>query len=351
MKMTRIARSGFAISAQMDLFQQEMSTTATSATSAPATSAATSSAISSQALGFGRSRFAWPDGRTAAASGPEAVHAVLSPRAAKDLGLLTIATSGPRGIGSSASADLSASLGSRLKASMAGSGSTLYRLTWKTVATPAGRPYCLLRGSVRRTCDTGSFGWPTPTAMDAESSGTSATNAGQTLTDAARTAGWPTPRESDWTGASEAAQARGAGSDLRTVESTGFSAKRLAAGKIPDNLHSATKLLVAGEPWSARKGSEDAPASLERALQRGWATPNARDYRTPAHHTYEERGGGKKGENLNHQVAHFIPGASLNGLNAATASGGLLNPLMSGWLQGIPPAWLDCAPLPTRMKK
>jgi hypothetical protein len=80
----------------------------------------------------------------------------------------------------------------------------------------------------------------------------------------------------------------------------------------------------------------------------GWATPAERDYRTPNHRMYAERGGGPKGEQLQNQVAHLIPGASLNGLTAATAGGGLLNPDHSRWLQGIPATWPGCAPTATR---
>jgi hypothetical protein len=125
------------------------------------------------------------------------------------------------------------------------------------------------------------------------------------LNDQAMQAGWATPKAED-------------------AESTGMSAKRLAAGKVPDNLHSQAKLLA------------------------GWATPATRDYRTPNHQTYAERGGEAKGEQLNNQVAHFIPGASLNGLHAPTERGGLLNPEHSRWLQGIPATWPSCAPTATR---
>jgi len=126
------------------------------------------------------------------------------------------------------------------------------------------------------------------------------------LVAAAQMAGWSTPKAED-------------------AESTGFSVKRQEAGKIPDNLHSATKMLLAG-----------------------WAAPTERDYRTPNHQTYAQRGGGQKGEQLNNQAAHLIPGASLNGSRAATGGSGLLNPEFSRWLQGIPQEWPDHAPLPLR---
>lgn len=303
MKITPIARSGSGIWLQPDLFAPDTLMTATSATSAPTTCAATTNAISSPAWEFGASPYVGPAGQTIGPFGPDHAPANLSPRRARALGLLTIGTCGPIGPGSSASAALSHLLGNRLKALLAGLGSTLYHLTWKVTATPAGRPFFLLRGSVLRTCGIASSGWPTPTATDAERRGqTTADPNALRLNAAARLVGWPTPKAED-------------------AESTGFSQKRLAAGKTPDNLHSATKLLVGG-----------------------WATPNHRDYRTPAHRSYEERGGGKKGENLNHQVYQQIPGATPNGLVAVTASGGLLAPAFSLWLLGIPATFLSYGP-------
>ena len=72
--------------------------------------------------------------------GREVVLASLSPRQAKDAGLLTSGTSGPSGSISSSSADLILCLANRLRASLRSSGSTLFTLTWKVRATPSGRP-------------------------------------------------------------------------------------------------------------------------------------------------------------------------------------------------------------------
>lgn len=235
--------------------------------------------------------------------GPAHAHANLSHRQAQEAGLTTSGTSGPPGNGSSSSVALAQSLGSRLKARTAGCGSTLYALTWKLSRTPAGRSFFLLRASAPRTSGIASTGWPTPTSTDALRAGQITPRPGMIcLVAAAQSAGWATPKAED-------------------AESTGFSAKRVASGKTPDNLHSQTKMLLAG-----------------------WATPASRDYRTPNHKTYAERDGGSKGEQLQNQVAHTIPGASLNGSTAPTESAGLLNPNMSRWLQGIPPAWEDAAP-------
>lgn len=334
-------------------------TTEPSATSSPLISLDTDRSISSPASGSGRTLSGWLAGATIAPCGQSPARANLSARQAVAQGYLTIATSGPPHTGLSPSNALARSLASRLQARTASLGSTLYRLTWKHSATPAGRWISRLRASVPRTSDSGSTGWPTPNgtqfggetnfettlerrAVFQEKHGNN--GFGLTLGQAVQMVGWPTPRGQSATGASETATRQGS-PDLQTVagwaapkaedaESTGFSAKRVAAGKLPDNLHSQTKMLV------------------------GWATPATRDYRTPNHQVYADRGGGAKGEQLNNQVAHFIPGASLNGLSVSTLTaaqdgggGGLLNPHHSRWLQGIPLAWAKYAPSPSPRAK
>lgn len=110
-----------------------------------------------------------PDGRMNAPSGRGPAPASLSARQAKEKGLLTSGTYGPRSIISSASAGLSQSLVSRLRAVTALHGSTLYHLTWKERATPAGRSIPALRASVRRISDSGFTG-----LADTEGSGSRA---------------------------------------------------------------------------------------------------------------------------------------------------------------------------------
>ena len=130
-------------------------------------------------------------------------------------------TFGPRGGGSFSSASLQSSLESRLRARLADSGSTLYRLTWKEWAMQWGRRICALRASAPHTSgnDSGSspsigalFGWLTATRTDGASSARvgymKRGHPGLTLLDAARMAGWNTPTTSEPGGTAEQFLAR-----------------------------------------------------------------------------------------------------------------------------------------------
>lgn len=86
---------------------------------------------------------------------------------------------------------------------------------------------------------------------------------------------------------------------------------------------------------------------LEQAASlAGWATPAARDYRHANLKPYRERGGGKKGEQLNNQVIHSGP--MLRPSPAKTGKPDQLNPAHSRWLMGFPVAWDACADMVTQ---
>ena len=151
-------------------------------------------ATSSQASAYGPTPCAKPDGLIISRYGLDLAHASLSARQAKERGLLTSGIYGPRSTGSSASVSLASSLVSRLQEKTASAGSTLWRLTWKTWATPAGRCLSLLRASARPTSEKGFTGWPTPTTRDWKD-GQECINVpiNALLGRAAWMAGWPTP--------------------------------------------------------------------------------------------------------------------------------------------------------------
>lgn len=81
-----------------------------------------------------------------------------TPQRAKVKGKKTKGTSGRKCSGSSASVALQSLLASKSREQLSTNGSMEYFLTWNTRVTPAGRSYCLLRASGRRTSDTGFFG-------------------------------------------------------------------------------------------------------------------------------------------------------------------------------------------------
>ena len=132
-------------------------------------------------------------GQTAFPFGPDPVRVSRSARQASAAATTTLATSGPSGSRSSASAALQSSLANRLQAALPSNGSTLFSMIWNERATPARRPICALQASARRTSASGCTGWPTPVVSDAASSARDGYmikgNQGTTLLDAARTAG------------------------------------------------------------------------------------------------------------------------------------------------------------------
>ena len=289
----------------------------------------THNAISSPVSASGPSLFDEPDGPTPAKSGPAVAHASLSARQAKAQGLLTSGTYGPPSTGSSSSADPLSSLVSRLQAKTALVGSTLYKLTWKERATPAGRLISALRASTRPTSDNGSGGsekgWTTPQAHDVSGRSKGQKEIHGTkhgcacLVRDAELAGWVTTTTTrDW---------KDSGADIKP----------------------------------RADGTERFDQLPRQANLAGWQTTRARG----------DAGGNryKTGEttNLEDQIRWnlmddpdlppnaparlTVTGEMLTGSSAGMESGGQLNPAHSRWLMGLPPEWDDCAPTVTRSSR
>lgn len=302
---------------------------------------------------------------------------------------MTTDTCGPGGTSSLSSASLQSSLASRLARRLAERGSTMYSLTWKTLALPSGREICQLRAWARPISASASgseestlTGWPTTTVKDCDSSarhGYMITgNQGTTLLDAARLAGWPSPMAgtpkqggnneagnndysrrvvelSNWA-TPQAHDARGGRSEASSEMASSRSLAREA--KLSGWATTTTRDAKDG---ACQQQLEDGSVPVNSLLGRqvhlsGWATPAATELgNTPENYAAMKRnmrsGSRTAFTHQSLQAQLTAPGPPLDGgptatgSPAATASTGRLNPALSLWLMGLLSDWLMAAPL------
>lgn len=280
----------------------------------------TPSAISSPESPAGRSPSSSPAGQQTDLFGQDHAPASRSRPPAKAKASTMNGTSGRSSTASSASADLSRSMASKLAVRLASTGSTMYRMTWNPTTTPSGRSHFRLAASVRRTSDSDYIGWPTPVVGNAtggqiakDISSTGKTPGGGkrqvSLNQVAKWATWPTPIVND-----------AAGSQY----SYGSGDKSKKALKLPGAAQ------LAAWPTPAAQEAGGTPEQFLERKRRAQAAGASLGVSLTSLNLMAQTTG---------RVRLTATGALLTGSGAETTNGGPLNPALSRWLMGFPPGW------------
>ena len=114
----------------------------------------------------------------------------------------------------SPNARLQSCLENRLQARMAAYGSPECNLIWKRWPISARPPICALRASARRTSDSGSTGWPTPTCPSNTGGNHQSGNNRFMAKTRSIPGAWPSPKASNTTGIGQRGEG---GANLQTV--------------------------------------------------------------------------------------------------------------------------------------